>query len=55
MVSVPEDEGRLTSLELASLIVDALLRGAILKPEHVEKAISITNEEIEARKAMGDY
>jgi hypothetical protein len=46
---------RLSSDELAALIVDALLRAAILKETDVRRAIAIATEEIEARKTMGDY
>jgi hypothetical protein len=55
MTADSENDDRLTSRELASLIGDALLRGRLLGPDQVEKAIAIANEEIEARKAVGDY
>jgi len=60
MSNIPEgsNEGpaaRLGSEELAELIVDALLRAAILKQENVERAVKIAREEIDARKALGDY
>jgi hypothetical protein len=37
------------------LIVDALLCASILKQEDVSRAITIVTEEIEVRKAFGDY
>ena len=45
----------LTGRELAALVVDALLRAGLLKQEHVESAIEIAAEEIDVRKALGDY
>jgi hypothetical protein len=50
-----KDNGKLTSEGLAALIIDALLYAKIIHKEDVEKAISITTEEIDARKAAGDY
>jgi hypothetical protein len=46
---------RLTSDELAELIIDALLVAGIVDLEHVKRAVKIAAEEIEARKGMGDY
>lgn len=46
---------RLGSLELAELIVDALLRANILRQQDVERALMVTAEEIDARKSVGDY
>lgn len=46
---------RLTSSELAALIVDALLRPGILDENDVRRAIAIASEEIDVRKALGDY
>jgi hypothetical protein len=46
---------RLASNDLAALIVDALLRPGIVKREDVDRAIAIAAEEINARKALGDY
>jgi hypothetical protein len=48
------DDG-LTSDDLAALIIDALLRADVVKKEDVEQAMKIAIEEIEVRKAMGDY
>ena len=46
---------KLTSNDLAGLIVDALFHPGIVKAEDIERAITIATEEIDARKAMGDY
>lgn len=46
---------RLTSEDLAALIVDALLRGALVKREDVQRALRIVTEEIAVRKSVGDY
>lgn len=46
---------KLTSEQLAGLIVDALLQAGIVGDSHVRRAIEIAAEEIEARKAVGDY
>jgi hypothetical protein len=46
---------RLASEELSELIVDALLRANIVRQQDVERAVKIATEEIEARKALGDY
>jgi hypothetical protein len=48
-------DGRLTSEDLAALIIDALLRANVVKKEDLEQAMKIAIEEIDARKAMGDY
>ena len=48
-------ESKINSADLAALIVDALLRSGLLGKEGVEKAIAIAAEEIDARKALGDY
>jgi hypothetical protein len=49
------ESATLTSQSLAALIVDALVDARIVKPADVEKAIAIATEEIDARKAAGDY
>jgi hypothetical protein len=55
-VSSPStDNDRLTSEDLAALLIDALLRAKIVKQEDVEQAMTIAIEEIDARKAIGDY
>ena len=50
-----EPDGTLTSKGLAELIVDALFQARIVREEDVTRAIAITAEEIEVRKAGGDY
>ena len=52
-----EDEvaDRLSSYELAALVVDALLRADIVREEDVVRALAIVVEELDARKAVGDY
>jgi len=49
------EANRLSSADLAALVVDALVRAGIVKGEHVGKAMRIATEEIEVRKALGDY
>jgi len=46
---------RLTSEELAELVVDALLHGGVVREEDMPRAVAIAAEEIEARKIVGDY
>ncbi len=46
---------KLTTKDLAELIVDALLRAKIIDQNSVKKAIEITSEEIDVRKAMEDF
>ena len=46
---------RLTSEDLAALVIDALLQAGIVEKEDVERAMKIAVEEIDVRKAMGDY
>ena len=46
---------RLSSEDLAALIIDALLVAGILAQEDVPRAMKIAIEEIDVRKAMGDY
>ncbi len=50
-----KENGKLTSESLAALIVDALLYAKIVQKQDLEKAIAIATEEINARKAAGDY
>ena len=46
---------KLTSEQLAGLIIDALIdAGLVCKPDY-EKAVSVAAEEIDARKAVDDY
>jgi hypothetical protein len=46
---------KLSSSELAELVVDALLRAGIVEEADVQRSLLIATEEIEARKAVGDY
>lgn len=46
---------RLSTSELAVLIADALLDGGVVGKESLQKAIEIIVDEIDARKAVGDY
>ena len=48
-------ERRLGSDLLAALIIDALVDAKLLKKEDSERAVKITEEEINVRKAAGDY
>ena len=50
-----DEHGKLTSESLAALIVDALLDAGIINKKDLESAIEIATEEINARKAVGDY
>jgi hypothetical protein len=50
-----KQNGKLTSESLAALIVDALVDARIVQREDFERAIEIATEEINARKAAGDY
>jgi hypothetical protein len=46
---------KLSSEDLAAIVIDALLRAGIVKEEDIERAIRIATEEIDVRKALGDY
>jgi peptidoglycan/xylan/chitin deacetylase (PgdA/CDA1 family) len=46
---------KLSSRELAVLIVDALIDVGLVKKDSLAPAIDIAAEEIEVRKALGDY
>ena len=46
---------KLTSEVLAALVADALIDAGIVMKEHLELAVKIAAEEIEVRKALGDY
>ena len=48
----PDD---LSSKDLAALIVDALMYAGVVSNDDFKRAIEIATEEIEVRKAMGDY
>lgn len=46
---------RLSSVELAELIVDALLRAGLVDHSAARRAVEVASEEIAVRKALGDY
>lgn len=48
-------DDRLTSEELGALIIDALLSAGLLRETDISRAMAIATEEIEVRKALGDY
>lgn len=50
-----DDNGKLTSKGLAALVVDALVDAGLVPKDKIEKAVQIAAEEIEVRKALGDY
>ena len=50
-----DDNDHLSSEDLAAIIIDALLRAQIVRSDDVQKAIAIATEEINVRKALGDY
>jgi len=43
------------SEELAAIVVDALKDAGLVRSEDCERAIAIATEEIEVRRALGDY
>jgi hypothetical protein len=45
----------LESKDLAELIIDALVDAHLLSKLDFDKAVEIATEEIDVRKAMGDY
>lgn len=50
-----ENDGTLTTEVLAALIVDALVDAKVIKGDDFERALEIAMEEINVRKAIGDY
>ena len=46
---------KLSSEDLAALILDAVARAGIIKDQDFERALKIATEEIDVRKAIGDY
>lgn len=54
-VIVMKQNEKLTSESLAALIIDALVDAGIIKKEDMERSIEIATEEINVRKAAGDY
>ena len=51
----PGDLKRLSSEDLAHLIVDALVDAKLMAVKDFEEAVLVVAEEIEARKAVRDY
>jgi hypothetical protein len=49
------NSNRLTTKLLAALILDALIIGGVVREADMKKAKAIICEEIDARKAVGDY
>ena len=49
------DVTHLSSRELAELIVDALIDAGCVSTADSDRAVEVTEEEIEARKTVGDY
>jgi len=50
-----EETQRLTSEQLAGLIVDALVDAGLVPKSEFNSAVAVAAEEIDARKAVGDY
>jgi hypothetical protein len=50
-----QEKNHISSNELAALIVDALVGAKLVAKENFEKAVAIAREEIDVRKAAGDY
>jgi hypothetical protein len=55
MVKKKKKGNKLSSNDLAVLIVDALIDENIISKEDLDKSIEIVIKEIEAREALGDY
>jgi hypothetical protein len=53
--STRQATNRISSDGLAELIIDALIDANIVVKADLERAIGIAKEEIDARKAAGDY
>jgi hypothetical protein len=49
------DGNKLSSVELAALIVDALFQAGIIGEVDIERAIAVVAEEVDVRKAIHDY
>lgn len=50
-----ETKNRISSEDLAAIIIDAFLDVKILRKEDVKKALEIAIDKIEGRKELGDY
>ncbi len=55
MSQLPNKSPKLPTEELAGLIVDALITGDVVSKASYERAMAIVIEEIDVRKALGDY
>lgn len=53
--SSPPNAHSMPSEDLAAIVIDALIRAGIVQQSDVERALKIATEEIEVRKALGDY
>jgi hypothetical protein len=53
--SSSDDGDRLSTEQLAGIIVDALHRAGLLRDADVNRALLIAEEEINVRKVLGDY
>jgi hypothetical protein len=49
------DENKLSSIELGVLIIDALVDAGVINPADSDRAAEVVAEEIDVRKAAGDY
>lgn len=49
------DSNALTSRQLAELIIESLIRAGFLSKSAFDQAVAVCEEEIDARKAVGDY
>ena len=50
-----ETTAQLGSSDLAELIVDAMVDAGIVRGRDLRRAVEIATEEIDIRKALGDY
>jgi hypothetical protein len=55
MTEIDPNRTKLDSEGLAALILDAIARAGFIKDEDFDKAMEIAIEEIDVRKAIGDY
>lgn len=49
------EENRITTKDLAAIIIDALLDVGIIKNSDVQRALEIAMDKINGRKELGDY
>ena len=49
------EENRISSEDLAAIIIDALLDVGIVKKTDVQRALEIAMDKIDGRKELGDY